>query len=111
LVPDFPEFFPVVRNAFATAEGHLGFRLWTAMPEQQERFLVLNRQGTSVETAYAAEHAARVIAIHEGQALLSACDEDEGAFLVKIPVGRINAWATANPITVEQAPRMLMITD
>ena len=95
--PNFPEFFPIVRDIFISPDNHLGIRRWSAKDIENGPILVIDKDGNDVKTVYPKHLARRILYLHKGHAWLNVYDpEDEEAILMKVPLDQLETVAKEN---------------
>ncbi len=108
---DFPASFPLVRELSEDGNGHLLWRRWTGRPDKDESYVMYDAAGKELALPSKAEYLPRLMAIRGKFAWLSACREENDAYLVRVPLDQLEKAAAANPLEGEVKPRMLMRRD
>ncbi len=108
-VPDFPETFPLVSSVNLTGSGDLVLNLWTGMPDDVEKAMVLNSDGGDVQLPYKAINDDRVMAVRGNSAFVSTFNEEDGAGMIQCALTEVDRVIEAHPINFEGSTARLIM--
>ena len=109
-VPNFPEYFPLIRDMYVSQEGQLVIEKWSVSPDRVNDILVLDRHGNPAKLPYDPRHEGRVAAILDGNAYVTLFDaEADQAEVARVPMTEVDAFLNENPIEFEGFTGRLMV--
>ena len=107
--PEFPEYFPIVREVHVTADNRLGVIFWSSDPKRKDH-AVYDFQGKPSESAFPPATWDRVVAVIDGIAHVTVFDSHDEEFkIAQVAVEKVAEFVAAHPIEAEAQGNMIMI--
>ncbi|MDJ0837576.1 MAG: hypothetical protein QNK37_13765 [Acidobacteriota bacterium] len=100
---DFPDFMPFFKDLFIGPDGDLVMVRYSADPESNSNYQVLNRDGKPKKSNLTEAALYRVLTYRDDQAYVTTLNPESGAAgMARVPRNKVNNFLAANPIEEEE---------
>jgi len=108
--PNFPEFFPYVREAWGHADGKVYVIPWTANPQIPAAVRTLDPAGNLAESDLSSEVVNRLLYLTDTHGWIATFDtEEDMAGIAKVARANLAEFVKANPVKEAEAGAVVMV--
>ena len=102
-VPDYPDYFPLVRSLSVTSDNRVLVHRWTALPDNRRLIHIYDTEGEVAESSLSYEALERLVYLNDDWAYLTIFENEEGG-VACVARNQANEFVKANPIDYDGLP-------